>query len=207
MRLITGDEVKRAAAAAPLGKASGVDNVPNEVLRRLSDEMYAAYADEFNRILRVETPVPSDWQMGLIKLIPKAGSALSDPSSYRPITLLSHLRKLFELVLWGRLRGYCEERGMPLPMVRALMLLLDGLKSLLLDTAHATAEATDAHCADKTHLRNCSTSRVARHRVVCCRRCCICCSATTSAVMSVCAPTVQRCSRARTATTWCVWGT
>ncbi len=54
------------------------------------------------------------------------------------------LTKAFDSIPHEVVLDRAIKKGMPLLMVHALMLLLDGLKSRLLDTAHATAEATDA---------------------------------------------------------------
>jgi len=51
---------------------------------------------------------PDEWNLGITILIPKPGKDLSDPKSYRPITLLSALGKTLERIIIVRLKHHLE---------------------------------------------------------------------------------------------------
>jgi len=61
----------------------------------------------FTQCLR-ESTFPVDWKLAKLVLLPKPGKPEGEPSSYRPICLLSELGKLFERVLAERLRAHLE---------------------------------------------------------------------------------------------------
>ena len=55
-----------------------------------------------------EGKIPREWQTGLIVPIWKRKGDVHDPGKYRGITLLSHVLKLLERILDGRIRGTVE---------------------------------------------------------------------------------------------------
>ena len=76
-------------------KASGADGVTSEALRHLNSTTIAVLTRLYNAILRLGY-FPQVWKEGLVVMLPKAGKSRRRPESYRPITLLSAVAKLFE---------------------------------------------------------------------------------------------------------------
>ena len=96
-------EVREAIASLPNRKASGPDHIPNEALKRLPDDAIEFLALLFNSALHQEM-LPQEWRQGSVVLLPKSGADSQLPGSYRPITLLSNVRKLLELLFLNRLK-------------------------------------------------------------------------------------------------------
>ncbi|KAJ0173910.1 hypothetical protein K1T71_010056 [Dendrolimus kikuchii] len=102
-------EVRKAALCLPRRKAPGSDETPTEALRNLPRRGCAALARLFNGILRTSY-FPDVWKTGKVIMLPKPGKDRRLPSSYRPITLLPHIAKLFERLLLRRLTPCIEPR-------------------------------------------------------------------------------------------------
>ena len=86
----------------PLRKAPGFDLVTAEVLRHLPRKAFIFLTYIFNSIFRT-TYFPLVWKFSLIILIPKPNKPATDPTSYRPISLLPLFSKIFEKILLKRL--------------------------------------------------------------------------------------------------------
>ena len=88
---------------------AGLDNIPAEVLRN------PICVDSLHKIITFcfhSGTVPSDWNTGLIKPIPKGdGKDPRDPLSYRGITLISIPCKINADILNIRLSNWIEENG------------------------------------------------------------------------------------------------
>lgn len=105
------EELLEANNTIALGKAPGVDGIGPEivryVVRRYPTTMLRLY-EEYRRA-RI---FPTEWKVGKAVLIPKGGD--KDPrqaKSYRPITLLPVLGKLYEKLINKRLTEYLRESG------------------------------------------------------------------------------------------------
>jgi len=59
----------------------------------------------FNFLLRVGH-FPLNWKLATVILIKKPGKDKSNPDSYRPISLLTSLSKIFEKVIHTRLQNF-----------------------------------------------------------------------------------------------------
>lgn len=99
------------------GKAPGCDFIHAEFLRYGGEELHRALRLLFNEILHWEV-WPDRWSLGLICPIYKRAGDETDLDNYRPITLLSIVSKLFEILLNTRLmewaetnRVLCDEQG------------------------------------------------------------------------------------------------
>ncbi len=55
---------------------------------------------------------PSPWKTALVTMIHKPGKDPHNVTSYRPISLLSHIGKLFERILTSRLNNHTESLGL-----------------------------------------------------------------------------------------------
>ena len=94
---------------AKLRKAARLDNIPAEVLRN------PVCVESLHKIITFcfqSGTVPSEWNIGLIKPIPKGdGKDPRDPLSYRGITLISIPSKIYADILNIRLSNWIEENS------------------------------------------------------------------------------------------------
>ncbi|GBP94618.1 RNA-directed DNA polymerase from mobile element jockey [Eumeta japonica] len=102
-------ETARAIFRLPKRKAPGLDGIPTIAIKQLPRRAMVAMTRLFNGILRTGH-FPACWKTGRVIAIPKAGKDPQLASSQRPITLLSHIAKLFERVLLRRLLRHLTPR-------------------------------------------------------------------------------------------------
>ena len=105
---ITVEEIHLRVKELKNGKACGTDNILNEFLKATFSEMKLVYADLFNRVLSTGQ-IPEAWTIGMIMPIYKNKGDKGDFDSYRGITILSCLGKLFTSVINARLNIYANE--------------------------------------------------------------------------------------------------
>jgi hypothetical protein len=86
----------------PLRKAPGFDLVTAEVLRQLPRKAIVFPFYLYNFIFRT-TYFPILWKFSTIKLLHNPNKPQTEPSSYRPISLLTLFLKIFEKLLLKRL--------------------------------------------------------------------------------------------------------
>jgi len=103
---ITLEEVDKAIKLLRRGKAAGVDGAVNEILKYAGPEMTRSIWVLFNRLFDEER-VPQDWTRELVVPIYKDGDK-HIAETYRGITLLSVVGKLYTIVLNTRLSQWCE---------------------------------------------------------------------------------------------------
>ncbi len=86
------------------GKAPGIDHVCNEHILYGGNTLVSCLVRLFNAFIELKH-VPRALKRGLVITLFKGGNKKrTDPNSYRAITLLSSVYKLFERVLLGQLR-------------------------------------------------------------------------------------------------------
>ncbi|RVE41424.1 hypothetical protein evm_013925 [Chilo suppressalis] len=107
---ISPSEVRKSAIRLNPRKAPGPDNLPTTALAELPKRATAAWAQIFNAMLRSHH-FPTAWKKGRVVMIPKPGKDRRQPTSYRPITLLDHIGKLFERLLLNRLQPLFTPRA------------------------------------------------------------------------------------------------
>ncbi len=96
-------ELKKALTRAPAKKATGPDGVFAEALRietDLSSKFILATVSKVGEL----GYMPSQWRETTIVPIYKEKGDPSDPANYRPITLLSQVRKIFEAAISKMIR-------------------------------------------------------------------------------------------------------
>ena len=103
----TEDELVQQLRHLQQKKAPGPDGVSNEHLQHLGPIARRALLELINASW-MEGAVPREWRRARIVPIPKAGKDRRDVGSYRPIALTSHLSKLVERLVLGRLRHIVE---------------------------------------------------------------------------------------------------
>lgn len=84
-------------------KAPGPDDLPGYAILHSPPHLKKHLLSIFNSILSFQH-FPSQWKISKIILLRKPFKSATDPSSYRPISLLPLLSKLFEKLLHPRLR-------------------------------------------------------------------------------------------------------
>ncbi|GBP80929.1 RNA-directed DNA polymerase from mobile element jockey [Eumeta japonica] len=90
-------ETVKMIARLPKRKALGSDGIPIAAIRQLPKRAMLVMTRLFNGILWT-AHFPRNWKMGRVIAIPKAGKDPRLVTSQWPITLLSYIAKLFELI-------------------------------------------------------------------------------------------------------------
>jgi hypothetical protein len=110
---ISREEIITAIQTASSNTAPGVDNIPNELLKKGGDAIVGVLHKLFNIIWLREAP-PTIWERALIRPLYKTGS--NDPlltENYRAITLICTTCKLHESILYARVPSHLESaRGL-----------------------------------------------------------------------------------------------
>ncbi|GBP97816.1 Probable RNA-directed DNA polymerase from transposon BS [Eumeta japonica] len=92
-------------------KAPGLDGVSNKAIKCFSQPLLSLLVAIFNACLQ-NCYFPSVWKEAEVIGIHKPGKPRDLPASYRPISLLSGLAKLFERVLKTRLSNHLFGKGL-----------------------------------------------------------------------------------------------
>ena len=93
-----------------LKKSPGKDGITAKMLKELPFSALKMVLYIFNSILRMGH-FPLSWKKSEIVMIPKPGKDPTQVKSYRPISLLSILSKLFESILMKKLEPYIESNN------------------------------------------------------------------------------------------------
>ena len=89
-------------------KATGLDKVSARLLRECFDLISDSLALIFNR--SIETSIfPDDWKSARITPLHKKCVNRSDPSNYRPISIIPVVAKVFERIVYDQLYSYLTE--------------------------------------------------------------------------------------------------
>lgn len=89
-------------------KAPGADGISNRVLKQFPTALIYLLVSIFNAAMASCT-FPDAWKEATVIGIPKPGKTATEPSSYRPISLLSCLGKIYERLLLIRLWSHVLE--------------------------------------------------------------------------------------------------
>ena len=93
------------------GKPPGIDNVYSIILKKaIGTGFYKVLARAITISLKVGF-IPHVWKVAVLCILMKPDKPPSQTSSYRPISLLSAIMKLFERVIEKRLRKHFEDNG------------------------------------------------------------------------------------------------
>lgn len=91
-------------------KSPGMDNIQNIVLKNMPTEFFNILAKVFNFYI-TDGVFPEIFKTAKVIPVLKKGKDPMLPSSYRPISLLSSLDKLFEKVLYSRIMDFAENNN------------------------------------------------------------------------------------------------
>ena len=108
---IDSDTLIRIVKFLKRGKAPGPDNIHNEVLRLgTTTSLFHHLARLFTSSIQIGY-IPTACKLATLRMLWKPDNLPSLTSSYRPISLMSSIMKLFERVIEQRLRSYLEDIG------------------------------------------------------------------------------------------------
>lgn len=105
--LITFDELSKVLSTLKTSKSPGFDNVPNILLKKLPDKAIKLLVILFNSCINLNY-FPTAFKNAKVVAINKPNKPKHNPSSYRPISLLSNLGKLYEKLIHFRLYEITE---------------------------------------------------------------------------------------------------
>ena len=107
--LFTEKEIKDAIGQLHKRKACGYDGITTEHLLYGGDCVVQILTLIYNGMLRLEY-IPVNLRRGIqIPLFKGKGTCCLDPNNYRGISLLTNLNKVYEVLIWGRIKGWWEE--------------------------------------------------------------------------------------------------
>ena len=92
------------------GKAPGPDTIHNEVLRLGTTSLFHHLARLFTSSMQLGY-IPTAWKLATLRMLLKPDKPITLTTSYRPISLISSIMKLFERVIEQRLRSHLEHIG------------------------------------------------------------------------------------------------
>jgi hypothetical protein len=110
-KLTTPEEVQEAIRGLKVSKAPGPNGIPNRALKHLPQRAVSLLVLLFNAILLIHH-LPSVWKHARVISILKPGNDPALPSSYRRISLLDTIGKLFEKIILARILHEVNDRGL-----------------------------------------------------------------------------------------------
>lgn len=102
-------EVMEIIKKMPNAKAPGPDKLPIEIFKTWIDVITPVITKLFNWFTATRF-IPTEWRRGLIYPIYKQGKDITKAESYRPISLLNHIRKVYEKCLMRRTQQIFTEK-------------------------------------------------------------------------------------------------
>lgn len=107
--LFTATEVEKVVSNLPNNKASGHDGVTYEMLKTTTQMEYPILTNIFNICLE-NGKVPESWKGALIHCIPKKDNTPDDPSTWRDISLLPTVYKIFMKCMLSQILTWLVEK-------------------------------------------------------------------------------------------------
>lgn len=94
------------------GKAAGYDEITIEQIKHFGLGAIRWLLQLLNTCLHRKR-VPKSWRKSKVIALLKPGNDLSDPKSYRPISLLCHTYKLYERMVMNRIKTQIDKLLIP----------------------------------------------------------------------------------------------
>jgi hypothetical protein len=104
MKLLTPNEVRQEINNISSRKAPGYDLIVGDILKHLPRKALVLLTVIYNSMLRL-CYYPIQWKFAQIIVIPKPGKPETEITSYRPISLLPVVSKLFERLLLNKIKA------------------------------------------------------------------------------------------------------
>ena len=114
----TFEEADKVISHLPNNSASGYDGVTYETIKARKPQSTQILTYLFNTCL-INGKVPGSWKGALIHRIPKKDNIPSDPSTWRDISLLPTVYKIFMKCLLGRILPWLVDTGILSPKQKA----------------------------------------------------------------------------------------
>ena len=110
IKLVTPKEVNKEIKRLNQKKAPGYDLITGEVLQNLPRKAIVKLTTLINASFRLKY-VPDMWKVAEVIMILKPGKPPQETTSYRPISLLPIISKIFEKLLLRRIKPIIEEKN------------------------------------------------------------------------------------------------
>ena len=110
---ISPTEISMGLKNLAMGKATGLDNISNEMLQLAGPPCKSFFQLLFNKIYSTSS-FPSPWKTAYITTLRKKGPK-QNPANYRPISITSCFSKLFTSILNTRLMHFMKETNLSHP--------------------------------------------------------------------------------------------
>lgn len=107
---VTTTDVKHALRRLKNAKAAGPDHIGNRLLKKLPEKGVNTLRNILNACIRI-CYFPKAWKIATVTAIHKLGKPANLSSSYRPISLLSNIGKLFERLIMPYLQSHLEDNN------------------------------------------------------------------------------------------------
>ena len=104
---ISASAVAKVIGKLPANKATGLDNLPTEILKIASDVISYSLAYIFNASI-ASGIFPDDWKVAKVSPLYKANSR-SEANNYRPISILPVVSKVVEKIIFSQMYKYLRE--------------------------------------------------------------------------------------------------
>lgn len=91
--------------------SSGIDTIPNIVLKNIPEILIFEYSSLFNNMLN-NSYFPNNWKKAKVVLLPKKNKDMSNPKNIRAISLLPNISKIFEMCVNDNIIKFCSEKGL-----------------------------------------------------------------------------------------------
>ena len=101
------EEVKSVLKQLKSKKSCGIDNISSYILKKLPPPFLILITILFNNCLNIGY-FPKSWKIAKILAFPKHGKDVHRPASYRPISLLSCISKIFESLIRNRIEDFAD---------------------------------------------------------------------------------------------------
>lgn len=107
-RFTSPDEVLQLCKSTNSKTSTGIDKIPNIVIKHIPKCLAKEYAVLFNHCIN-NGYFPNAWKIGRVFPIIKKNKNPSQSTSYRPITLLPNISKVFEKIIHKQMTNHVEE--------------------------------------------------------------------------------------------------
>lgn len=91
--------------------SSGIDKIPNIILRNIPEAIVLEYCTLFNNMLN-NSYFPHAWKLAKVVVLPKKDKDTSNPKNLRAISLLPNISKVYEICINKNILKFCENKNL-----------------------------------------------------------------------------------------------
>ena len=110
LRELEGQEVLNLLNSIKSDTATGCDDIPGFLLKKIAAAVAPNIATIFNRSI-LAGEFPTTWKKANVSAVWKGKGSRSEPSNYRPVSVLPVLGRLLEKAIATQLGQYCEDNS------------------------------------------------------------------------------------------------